>query len=615
MGADSSVQSRYLELDAEKLSSHSMNNRMVIFLLLVVLRPLKAAAIGYWYVTRRRKRALGHLKAATSGLPLAYARWLGQNREEELAWIESIDPRKIAGFPGFSIHVHLSTLSDRREFSRAIRSVMRQDWPYWNLIVTAAGWVPKSLIADSRITVIEGIHTSYQKGLRAAFRAATTEYLVPLQAHCTLPRDALVGYIRAAVQNGHRSPPILYGDQDERSRVGSRRNPWLKPDWDPEMFLAQDYISAACAIPIVAARQIFDTFNLISDTAAVYGLLLQMSGEPKCTFRHVTRVTVSTPRGHWRANANERLGLLRQFLEKRAVATILAGPFGTASIRWPLPVDAPLVSIIVPTRDRLDLLQPCVEGVLERTRYPEIELIIADNQSAEPETLEFLSHIVAADPRARVISWPYPYNYSAINNFAAAGARGAYLCLLNNDIEIIDEDWLSELMRYAVRPGAGAAGARLLYPDHSVQHAGVVVGLGNAAGHAHRGLGLGQCGYFANAYVAHRASAVTAACLVVRKDLFEQVSGLDENDLQIAYNDVDFCLKLRAAGATNYYVPSSILIHHESKSRGSDMSTEHLDRYLRELGVFQMRWKQAMDDPMHHPFLDRSSEVYRPTYL
>jgi GT2 family glycosyltransferase len=258
----------------------------------------------------------------------------------------------------------------------------------------------------------------------------------------------------------------------------------------------------------------------------------------------------------------------------------------------------------------LRLLRTCVRGVLDNTRYRPFEIIIVDNGSRDPETLSFLKR-VSANPRVRVLDYDQPFNFSAINNFAARNARGSYLCLLNNDIEIIDEGWLIALMRQAVRPEVGAAGAKLLYEDGTIQHAGVVIGLGQAAGHAHRYQRNDEPGYFARPHVAHCASAVTAACLVVAKAKFDAVGGLDETNFAVAFNDVDLCLKLERAGWHNIYVPQAVAIHHESKSRGRDFLPANIDRYMGELAVLQDRWATpGYSDPLHHPHLDKGAETY-----
>lgn len=572
-------------------------------LLLLLLRPWKALKIGYWWVTGRRLRACLQFREAAAALPFAYAQWNGRCARADRAALASA----VTEANDISVHLHFARSALPGDFARAVRSVTRQAWPHWRLLVTSHdGHVPE-LPDDPRIAVLDGAFRNYGAGLKAALSAAATQYLVPLQSECRLPRMALATYAIHLRLVPAGSFPILYGDQDEIDRFGWRRNPWFKPAWDPEMFLAQDYLSAALAVPVAAARELrVDE----SDEIVIYGMLFRATMRPAQPVQHLHRITASTPRDYWRRPDVERLALLRGALAAAPGTEVVAGPFGTASIRWPLPASPPLVSVIVPTRDQVALLRTCIRGLLDRTRYPNLEIVIADNDSREPGALAFLAEI-SADPRVRVVSWPYPFNYSAINNVAVKAARGAYLCLLNNDIEVIDEDWLCELMRYAVRPESGAIGAKLLYPDRTIQHAGVTVGMGNAAGHAHRGLPELAPGYFAHALVAHRVIAVTAACLVVRRDRFEAVGGFDEVALRIAYNDVDLCLKLHHAGLENYYVPSAVLIHRESKSRGLDMAPEHVERYRTELATLQARWDtETCCDPTHHPALNRGSEIY-----
>jgi len=577
-------------------------------LLLLLLRPWKALTVAYWRITGRRVRARLQFREAAAALPFAYAQWRRRCARVDRAVLASdfTDAGEIA------VHLHFAPSVLRRDFTRAVRSVTRQAWPHWRLLVTSQDGTAPGLPDDPRISVLDGAFHNYGTGLKAALSATATQYLVPLRPECRLPRMALATYAVHLRSVPAGSFPILYGDQDEIDRFGWRSNPWFKPAWDPEMFLAQDYLSAAVAVPVTVAR---DLRVGESDETAIYGMLLGATLQPGQEVQHLHRITASTPRDHWRRPAAARLALLRGVLAAVPGTEVIAGPFGTASIRWPLPVSMPLVSIIVPTRDQVALLQTCIQGVLNRTRYPNLEIIIADNDSREPAALAFLAGI-SADSRVRVVTWPHPFNYSAINNFAVKAARGAYLCLLNNDIEIVDEGWLRELMRYAVRDAAGAIGARLLYPDRTIQHAGVTVGMGNAAGHAHRGLPEHAVGHFAHAVIAHRAIAVTAACLVVRRDRFEAVGGFDEEALRIAYNDVDLCLKLHRAGFANYYVPSAVLIHHESKSRGLDMAPEHFERYRGELATLQARWgTETYCDPTHHPVLNRDSEIYKPGFV
>lgn len=594
-------------------------------ILLMICRPDRAIAIAYWHLTRRRLRARYRLAEAIADLPLAYQRWVRDCGMADLqrlpveaipaASARSETPRSA---PRLYVHLHIGLDAREPKVRRAIASVLRQGFPEWRLLITSHDNAPPPLPSDHRIRFLERTGEMATDGLAETLKAISTEgqlgeaaqaYLVPLAADCTLPRYALAAYAAHMPSDTGANMPILYGDQDELGDWGFGANPWFKPQWDAQMFLSQDYATTACALPVAASAAYLARVN--ERPEGLYDLVLRMTVEDGIPAHHVPRITARTPSDHWSRPDPAHIAALRRWLSKAPGTGASAGPYGTASIRWALPDPPPKVSIIVPTRDQVELLRTCVGGLLERTDYPNFEVIIADNGSVEPETHHYL-RAVTDDERIRVVNWPHAFNYSAINNHAASFAKGQFLCLLNNDIEIITPDWLCELVRHGARPGVGAVGAKLLYPDRSVQHAGVVIGMGNAAGHAHRGLPEGDPGYFAQALIARGASAVTGACLVVRKAHFEAVGGLDEEGLAVAYNDVDLCLKLERAGLRNVYAPAAILIHHESKSRGLDFAPEHLARYMRELAVFQERWGSPdYQDPWHHPQLDRASEVYR----
>jgi GT2 family glycosyltransferase len=278
-------------------------------------------------------------------------------------------------------------------------------------------------------------------------------------------------------------------------------------------------------------------------------------------------------------------------------------------VRWPLPDPAPLVSIIVPTRDAAPVLARCIGSLFARTTYRNYELLVVDNGSREPDAVALLSRL-AAGGQARVLRYDRPFNFSAINNFAVEQARGEVLVLLNNDTEIVGGEWLSELVSHAIRPGIGAVGARLLYPDGRVQHAGVVTGIRGVAGHAFKGLPREAPGYFSLPHLLREVSAVTGACMAVRKVAYEQVGGLDDRELQVAFNDIDFCLKLRRAGYRNLYTPWAELYHYESYSRGSDMEGARLQRFKSEIDVMRRRWPELDNDPAYNPNLSLESENY-----
>ncbi len=530
--------------------------------------------------------------------------------KEDLAAIDFA--RLSEPIPTFCVHVHISVADDPAFARQAVRSALKQSEKPYRVFITSDGDIARCVKLRDEVSLLSQSCDNRMAGLRAALVSAYqmgADYLVPVSVDASLPQHALAGYAAFLIGHGKEGLPLLFGDEAEKLKIDGTNQYWLKPGWDRRMILSQDYISAACALPVRAAIA-----SMKQDEPAlaecIYELVLRMCLPTKAgtPVRHLPRVTMRTPPGHWQGGAKENLRVVQQFVG--GGAKVSPGPYGTVILRWQMPRPSPKVSVIVGTRDQADLLRTCVNGVLHKTRYPAIELIIVDNDSHEAEALDYMEK-AKEDPRVRIVRWPHPFNYSAINNCAAKSATGEYLCLLNNDIEVIDPEWLCELVREAAQPQVGAVGARLLYPDRSIQHAGVAVGIGNAAGHAHRGLPEGKPGYFAQALITRGATAVTGACLLVSKCDFDAVGGLDEDDLAVAYNDVDLCLKLHARGFANIYAPTATLIHHESKSRGLDFSPEQVERYMRELNVIQKRWgTKKWVDWWHHPRLDRSNEVF-----
>ena len=571
------------------------------------LRPLRALAALYWYVTGRKMRARNRLRIAASQTFLAYRQWIWQ--VERLSHVaataqETADTWQYK--PSFSVVLSVPQGAGEREVTASILSLQQQYHAPLELIISTSNASLTHRVTCEDFPIRTVCKANDGDALAGAIQDARGDYIVPVQAGDRLSPAALFRYGEALQQE---RAAVLFGDEDAFNRAGGRSRPWFKPQWNAEMFLAQDYITSACTLDTARVK---DALVTLSETVppSFYALVLKLADASPSGVVHVPHiVTHRFPQASPVTSAGARMAALSDHLHDTG-AELTAVEDGSIHVRWPLPVSLPKVSIIIPTRDRIDLLRPCVAGVLSATDHENLEVIIVDNGSTERQTLTYLDQI-GQDPRVEVIRYPRAYNYSAINNLAAKQATGEYLCLLNNDTEIIQPDWLTELMRHAARPHVGAVGAKLLYPDGSIQHAGVVVGLGNAAGHAHRFLRRGKSGYFNRAHISHYVSAVTAACLVVEKRKYDAVGGLDEEGLAIAFNDVDLCLKLEAAGWKNVYTPHAILIHHESKSRGKDISPEHIDRYRRELAVLQKRWNtENIIDPLHHPNLDRAQENF-----
>ena len=283
-------------------------------------------------------------------------------------------------------------------------------------------------------------------------------------------------------------------------------------------------------------------------------------------------------------------------------ARLEAVPGGHWRIVHPLPTPAPLVSLIIPTRNGLEHLRRCVDSIQQKTDYPNYEILIVDNQSDDPATLAWLEE---ADARGvRVLPYPHPFNYSAINNTAVQAARGEFVTLLNNDLEVITPGWLTEMVSQAAREGVGCVGAMLYFPNDMIQHAGVILGVGGVAGHAFRDFPRGTEGVFNRARLVQSFSAVTAACLTVRKSIYTLVGGMDEVDLAVAFNDIDFCLRVRQSGFRNIWTPYAELYHHESASRGADDTPEKRHRFDREVEVMLRRWGDTLtNDPAYNPNL------------
>ncbi|HEY8592011.1 MAG TPA: glycosyltransferase family 2 protein [Sphingomicrobium sp.] len=369
---------------------------------------------------------------------------------------------------------------------------------------------------------------------------------------------------------------IIYADDDILSEGGRRMQPHFKPQWNPELFEHHDYLSGACMVRVGPG-------DLSADVDEDWpGALIRRKVASGVSPVHVPFVL------HHR---------------RRRPAPALPG-------KPPLLAGEamPQVSIIVPTRNQLALLRSCIEGVWA-TNYPSRDLLVVDNGSDDPETLAFLDGL--RGDGTKVLSVPGPFNYSALNNEAVRHAVGDILLFLNNDVEMIDDDWLSLLVMHAAKPDVGAVGAQLLYPDGTVQHAGVYTGIGGGAAHAHRFLAADEQGYFERARLPQRVSAVTAACLAVGRDKFLRVGGFDEQEFPVAFNDVDLCLKLGAAGWHTIYEPRAKLIHHESKSRGNDRERVNRARFAGELAALKRKWRTDVErDPFHHPQLSPFSEQF-----
>lgn len=397
-------------------------------------------------------------------------------------------------------------------------------------------------------------------------------WIMPLRAGDRLKSGSAAAYRSAITEGGSH---LIYADDDLLNEAGQRSTPHFKPDWNSELFQHFDYLSGACVLRVSPEK------------------LESVDGQSDWPGQLIARTAAQGIPHHIRTILHSRC--------RRPQPMVPAGAPPTLQ-RFPT------VSVIVPTRNRVDLLRTCLEGVAS-AQYPHIEVLVVDNDSDDPATLDYLRTLEPV--RHRVLHYPGTFNFSAINNFAVREAQGQLLCLLNNDVEMIEPNWLSLMVSQALRDDVGAVGARLLYPDGRIQHAGVVIGMGNAAGHGHRFVGPKDEGYFRRHELPQFVSAVTGACLVVSKERFLAVGGLDENNFPVAFNDVDLCMRLNERGWQSFYEPRATLIHHESVSRGFDRDPIGAARFAFELEALKRSWNtDVIVDPFHHPDLSRATEQF-----
>lgn len=536
---------------------------------------------------------------------------------------------RIEAFPRRPLLSILMPVYDTPEeyLGAAIDSVRAQLYPDWQLCIaddaSRAPHVRKLLERmareDGRIEIcFRQTNGHIAEASNSALSLARGEYVLLLDHDDELEEHAL--YMFAEEILGHPDADIVYSDEDKLDVQGRPYEPFFKPEWSPDLFTAQNYLSHLSGFRAELVRKL-GGFRSGFDGSQDYDLCLRCIPltSPE-RIRHIPHVLY-----HWRAIVGSTAALpaakryaesaaqraLQEFMDARHPgAKVEVGKIATTyRVRWPLPDPAPLVTLVIPTRDGRALLQQCIES-LKKTSYRPFEILVVDNQSRDPDTLRYLDELVERGT-ARVLGYDHPFNFSAINNFAVQQARGSLVALLNNDIEVMTPEWLTEMVSQAIRPEVGAVGAKLYYPDGSLQHAGVITGIGGVAGHSHKYLFGDAAGYFARVQLQQDLSAVTGACLVIRRDVYLQVGGLDEKNLPIAFNDVDFGLRLCEAGYRNVWTPYAELIHHESKSRGAEDTPEKQARFKSEIVYMKARWgSRLVEDPYYSPNLTLDTENF-----
>jgi glycosyltransferase involved in cell wall biosynthesis len=562
----------------------------------------------------------------------------GHDRNDYAEWIRRYDQisdeqrdimrSQISSFPSRPlISILMPTYNPKPEWLiEAIESVRKQIYTNWELCIADDASTDERILAilkryseeDPRIKVIfrsENGHISAASN--SALELVTGDWVALLDHDDVLAEQALFRVVEAI--NQFPDLRLIYSDEDKIDEAGHRFGPYFKCDWNPDLFYSHNMISHLGVYRADLVRDI-GGFRAEFDGSQDYDLALRCIERINADQIHHLPYMLY----HWRVHeqstakspdvkpyampAAER-ALNDHFQRQKIHATAELIGCGYR-VRYALPDIQPLVSLIIPTRNQVKLLRKCIESIIKKTTYQHYEILIIDNGSNDPSTLTYLEKL-RLEPKVSVIRDERPFNYSALNNAAVKLAQGELIGLLNNGVEVITPDWLSEMVSIALQPRVGAVGARLWYPNDTLQHGGVILGVGGSAGHAHKGFPKGHHGYAGRMSLISSFSAVTGACLIVRKHLYEAVGGLNEVDLTVAFNDVDFCLRLREAGYRNVWTPYAELYHHESATRGYEDTPEKQARFSKEVAYMQQRWGDLLfNDPAYSPNLTLDYEDF-----
>ena len=607
-----------------KLNSPDNSSKKAVSPLRRITALIKRLAIGRMLIYLKKNglratvyrvlKGAGHMPVDKRKLKkIAKAYYISAQRREQ---------EENAQFPKnikFSVLVPLYNTPE--SFLKAmIESVQAQTYKNWELCLADGSDSEHSFVGEICKKYADGDkRIKYEKlernlgiseNTNACIRMATGEYIALFDHDDLLHPSALYEVMRAICEHG---TDFIYTDENTFSEEPrDAYNPHFKPDFSPDTLRSYNYI---CHLSVFS-RELLDSvgyFRSEYDGSQDYDLILRLTEKAKKVF-HIRKILY-----YWRAHKNsvaqdvgakpytvaaakkalaahlERCGLKGEVLDSSVPTTY--------HIKYEID-ENPLISVIIPNKDHTDDLDICLKSLYEKSSYKNFEVIIVENNSSEKETFEYYEALTQKHGNIKIVTWKGKFNYSAINNFGVSCAKGEYILLLNNDVEIINGSCLEEMLMFAQRKDVGAVGAKLYYSDDTVQHAGVILGLGGTAGHAHKHFGRSHPGYMARASIAQNLTACTAACLMMRRDVFDEIGGLDE-EFEVAFNDVDLCMKIRKKGYLVVFTPYAELYHYESKSRGNDSTPEKLERFRGEIDRFKEKWQKQLDDgdPYYNPNL------------
>ncbi len=572
------------------------------------------------------KEFFHHLEDRLEPEEVPYGPWFEEHRLQDKDR-KAEEEKKFPEMPLFSIVVP-AYHTPERFLREMIESVLNQTYAKWELCIADAGAAEEDDGAESRKNrTVESIVAEYaekdsriryqkleQNGTIAdntnrAVDMARGEYIAFLDHDDTIEPDALFEFAKAV---NEQKADLMYTDEDKITSDGKKHyQPHFKPEFNLDLLRSNNYITHFLCVKKTLVREA-GSFDPNMNGAQDYDFIF------RCTEKALKIVRVPRILYHWRTSEistadNPMSKTYAYDAGKRAIEGNLkrTGDTGTVEklpdpgfyrVRYPVE-GTPLVSVIIPNKDQAEALKACVESVLE-TGYPNLEFVIVENNSEERATFAYYQELSKRD-NVHMVRWKKPFNYSAINNYGVRFAKGEYFLFLNNDVRgTLSTDWLTEMLGVCQRKDVGAVGAKLYYPDRRVQHAGIVIGIGGIAGSMFVDLPKGRSGYLHKASIMQDMSAVTAACMMVKRQVFEEAGGFTE-ELAVAFNDVDFCLKIGEKGYRIVYDPFAELIHDESRTRGPEDSPEKVRRFQSEIEYMRVHWLKILKegDPMYNPNL------------
>lgn len=576
-------------------------------------------------VSHSLERLVPEYRAMLSRLDTSYASWIDHYEipGKDYASI-ALDQAAWSAPPTFSLVV-CPQRAGGPALIALVESVIGQVYPHWELWIAAGTRIDsrqrQSIDAlcrkDSRLQIIGTGDRGLSSAVNSALERASGNYFAVLDEAALLHQLALHFVAEAAVS--HPGSRLVFTDEDRIGPDGARRDPLFKCELNYELLLAHDMVSRLACYRTALLREIGgmrEGFEGSEDYDLALRVAERTDGGPAI---HVPRVLyhqrepegAGDPPRPVDLGASSRKAVADHLRRVGMSGEVLPAPGarpGMNRVRFAVPEPAPAVTIVIPTRDRADLLETCVDSILSLTTYGNYQVIIVDNGSRDGATRDLLARYSSRG--LTVLRDDSGFNFSAINNRAIARASSEFVCLMNNDIEILTPEWLEEMIGMAARPGVGAVGARLWFPNRQLQHGGLILGIAGFAGYSHKFLPAGEPGYACRAILHQSFSAVTAACLLVRKSVFDEVGGLDER-IPVAFDDVDFCLRLREAGYRNVWTPYAEMIHDESSSRGPETTPENAARLRGEMEFMRIRWGRSLfTDPCYSPNLSLESEDF-----